>query len=111
MADVNITKHSVKRTKDRVGLSKKLTEKNAQKALEYGITHAEAKAGLKRFMDKLYLTNNNGNNMRIYHRYVYVFRNNTLITILPLPTKFYDLADKLQKQKDESRGEELLETG
>ena len=105
MDDVNVTKHSVKRTKDRVGLSKKLTKKNAQKAFEYGITHADTKAGLKRYLDKLYLSSNgSGNNVRIYHRYVYVFHDSTLITILPLPTKFYALADKLQKQKVDQSG-------
>lgn len=99
MNSVIMTNHSIQRTKDRVGLSKKIAVKNAQKALEFGITHAECKAGLKRYLDGLYLSNGNANNMRIYHRYVYLFRDNRLITILPLPHKFYDLADKLQVQK------------
>lgn len=99
MNNVIMTNHSIQRTKDRVGLSKKIADKNAQKALEFGITHAECKAGLKRYLDGLYLSNGNANNMRIYHRYVYLFRDNRLITILPLPHKFYDLADKLQAQK------------
>ena len=99
MSNVIMTNHSIKRTKDRVGLSKKIADKNAQKALEFGITHAECKAGLKRYLDGLYLSNGNANNMRIYHRHVYLFRDNRLITILPLPHKFYDLADKLQVQK------------
>ena len=100
MSDVTVTKHSVKRTKDRVGLSKKLAEKNAQRALECGLTHAETKSGLRRYIDKLYLTEHNGNNIRIFHRYVYIFHGTTLITILPLPTKFYSLADKLQRDKE-----------
>ena len=101
MSDIHVTRHAKKRTKDRVGLSKRLAEKNAAKALEVGLSHAEAKAGLKRYLDYLYLSNNTGNNVRVYHRYVYVFHNRTLVTILPLPTKFYDMADKLQKQKIE----------
>lgn len=67
----------------------------------YGITHSEAKGGLCRYLDKLYLSNGNANNVRVYHRYVYLFRGNTLLTIIPLPNKFYALADKLQKQKGE----------
>ena len=101
MPDVVMKNHSVKRTKERIGLSKKIADKNAQRALEYGITHSEAKGGLCRYLDKLYLSNGNANNVRVYHRYVYLFRGNTLLTIIPLPNKFYALADKLQKQKGE----------
>ena len=110
MGDVVMTNHSIKRTKERVGLSKKIADKNAQKALEYGITHSECKAGLRRYLDKLYLSNNNANNVRIYHRFVYMFRDNRLITILPLPHKFYDLADKLQRQKDNEAEQSLENT-
>lgn len=35
MPDVVMTNHSVKRTKERIGLSKKIADKNAQRALEY----------------------------------------------------------------------------
>ena len=98
--DVTMTKHSIQRTKDRVCLSKKIAKKNALKALDFGVTHAEAKNGLKRYLDYLYLTYGRGNNVRVYHHYVYIFQGKTLITILPLPNKFCKLADKIQKQKD-----------
>lgn len=98
--NVIITKHSVQRTKDRVGLSKKLAEKNARKALDNGLTHSETKGGLKRFIDKLYLTYKTGNNIRVYHRYVYIFKGNTLITIIDLPKKFHALADVLLERRD-----------
>lgn len=100
MCDVVMTEHSIKRTKNRIGLSKKIANKNAQKALERGITHAESKSGLKRFLDKLYLSNGNANNVRVYHHYVYLFRDNRLITIINLPHKFHSIADQIQKQKD-----------
>lgn len=51
MPDVVMTNHSVKRTKERIGLSKKIADKNAQRALEYGVTHSEAKGGLCRYLD------------------------------------------------------------
>ena len=100
MAEVVVTEHSVKRTKDRLGLSKKLADKNAQKALEFGITHADTKSSLRRFLDKLYLSNGTANNMRVYHHHVYLFRGNKLITIIDLPQKLCKLADQIQKQKD-----------
>lgn len=95
--DVRITKHSRQRTKDRLGIKKKIAEKNAVKALNNGITHAMATGNLKRYLDKLYLSHKQGNNMRVYHRYVYIFHDTTLITIVPLPNNLQPIADKIQK--------------
>ena len=105
MAEVVVTENSVKRTKDRLGLSKKLADKNAQKALEFGITHSDAKSSLRKFLDKLYLSNGNANNMRVYHHHVYLFRVYKLITIIDLPQNLCKLADQIQKQKDGGRDE------
>lgn len=101
MAD--ITKHARKRTKEKIGISKKLAEKNADKALRFGLTHAEARAGLKRFCDALYLSERTANNIRIYHGHAYLFRGETLITIIPVPHKFTTLARKLENEKTASR--------
>ena len=94
-----ITQTAVQRTKDRLGLSKRLAEKTAQKALDSGIKHAEAKGSLKRYFDYLYLSHGNGNNIRVYNHNVYIFHEKTLITILPLPRKYHAVADKLQKRR------------
>lgn len=95
------TKHSAQRTKDRLGISKKLSDKNAQKALDFGVTHAETTGSLNRYLTSLYFARENANNMRVYHRNVYLFHASTLITIIPLPKKYYDIADKLQKRKEQ----------
>ena len=106
MEKIQLTQHSMEKTKERLGLSKKLTEKNAQKAFEYGLSHAECKAGLRRYVDKRFFINANTNNVRIYHRYVYIFCDQKLVTVFPLPHKFCDLADKLQRQKEGLRNED-----
>ena len=95
-----VTKHSKERTKERLGLSKKLTEKNAEKALKYGVTHAELTGRLKRYADSIFLEQENANNMRFYHRAVYVFQGQKLITLFPVPNRLVPLADKAQKKKD-----------
>lgn len=96
-----MTRHAKARLKDRAGLRKGVAEKNAERALTYGLTHAETKAGLKRYLDYLYLSHGNGNNMRVFHRHVYIFNGTTLITVLPLPKKYNELADKLERRKSE----------
>lgn len=95
-----VTKHAKERTKNRVGLRKGLAENNTAKALKFGLTHADTAGGLKRYIDYLYLTHG-FSEIRIYHRYVYIFCNGKLVTILPLPRKYNELADKLQKAKTE----------
>lgn len=99
--DVEITRHSTERIKSRVGISKKIAEKNAQKAFECGITHAETKGGLHRYIDKLFFSHK-ANNIKIYHRYVYIFYDNKLVTVFLLPSKYNDVADKLQRQKEQN---------
>ncbi|MDH6674279.1 hypothetical protein M2277_004971 [Paenibacillus sp. LBL] len=99
MSEVITTNHAKQRTKDRLGLSKKLTDKLAQKALDYGIKHSDTAGSLRRFMDSLYLSQRNANNIRIYNRKIYLFHDTILVTIINLPNKYSTLADKIQKRK------------
>lgn len=94
-----VTRHGAARTKDRVGLSKKIADKNAQAALDCGVTHAETKGSLRRYIDGLYLSKKAANNIRIYNHYVYIFQNNVLITVIDLPQKYRKLASQLQQKK------------
>lgn len=98
---MNVTRHATKRTKDRVGISKKIADKNASKAFQYGLKHSETKGNLNKYITKLYFSaNNRANNIRVYHEHVYIFAGTTLITILELPNNLKSLANKLQKEKD-----------
>lgn len=101
--DIKTTRHSKNRTKERLGISKKLADKNAQKALERGITHSETKGGLSRYLDGLYLSHKAANNIRVYNRNVYLFNGTCLITIITLPQALCGVADKLQKDKENKK--------
>lgn len=106
LKEVIITKHGKQRTKDRVGISKKLATKNATKAFEFGVTHAESKGSLRKYFDKLYLIHNRANNVRIYNRNVYIFNGSKLITVLPLPQNLSKLADSIQDKKENEQEKE-----
>lgn len=99
MNNAIVTNHAKQRAKDRLGVSKKIADKIANKALEQGVTHANAKGNLKSYLDKLYLRNKTANNLRIYNRKVYLFDGPVLITIYNLPNNLINAADKLQKKK------------
>ena len=100
MAEVRVTKHGRLRTKDRTGLRKKIAERNAEKAFQFGLTHGETTGNLNKYLTSLYFKNKAANNLRVYHRFVYVFHDKLLITVLPLPRDLCKVADKLEKRKE-----------
>lgn len=101
MSKAQITKHSEKRIRQRIGINKKSAEKQAQKALDYGVSHKEATGKLCQYMNGVFLMNFRPTNMRVYNRMLYLFRDNKLITVLPLPNWYWAQADKLQQKKSE----------
>ena len=95
-----VTNHAIKRTKERLGLSKKLAAKNAERALTEGIQQKETSGSLNRFMEALYWKNRTANNVRIYCDYVYVFHDSVLITVYPLPQKYRKTANMIRKARE-----------
>lgn len=94
----DVTRHGEKRIRQRVGINKKAVAKNADKALVYGLDHNRAKGRLKHYIEWLYnKCGGTGNNIRVYNGYVYVFHDETLITILYLPNEYRRSAQEQQK--------------
>lgn len=90
---VDVTRHAEKRIRQRLGINKKATERNAEKALQCGVTHAEATGQLCKYLDGIFLRNYKPTNL---------FRDTKLITVLPLPRNLWKLADKLQVRSKEA---------
>lgn len=103
MSCVYITDHAKDRTRQRVGLPKRVVEKNAERAFDEGIKHSEVSGSLKRFMDSLYLNGRLANNLRIYCGNVYLFKGRTLITVISLPEKYRKKVDDIWKKRSRER--------
>lgn len=99
-----VTNHAARRTKERLGLPKKLSHKNAENALRYGIRHSDTSGSLNRYISALYWKHETANNVRIYCNNVYIFHGETLITIFPLPQKYRKTAARISRKTTE-RGE------
>lgn len=97
MTNAIVTNHAKQRTKERLGVRKKTADKIATKALNQGITHSMVKGNLKSYLDKLYLKERTANNLRIYNRKVYLFKDTVLVTVLNLPQNLVKTADKINK--------------
>jgi hypothetical protein len=99
---MRVTRHAAKRTRSRLGLPKRSVTKNAESALHYGLTHKETAGSLNRYITGLYLKHKTANNIRIYCDTVYIFQNERLITLFPLPQKYKKTAKALtEKRKEE----------
>ena len=96
---VIVTNHAKERTHERVGIPKRIINKNSEKAFAEGIAHCELSGSLKRFVDGLYLKNRSANNIRIYCGNVYLFAGNILITVIALPEKYRKTADRIWKNR------------
>lgn len=96
-----ITRHGEKRSRKRLGLKKKAIERDVEAALEQGATHADTRGRLRKFLDKLYLSHENATNMRIHRGRVYLFNEDTLITVITLPGNLQKTADNIKKKKSE----------
>jgi len=96
-----VTKHAIQRTKERLGLPKKASDKNADRALQFGIRHCDTRGSLHRYITALYWKHETANNIRIYCGNVYIFHGKTLITIFPLPQKYRKTAMQINRKATE----------
>ena len=100
---MHITKHGTRRLKERLGAGKKTCHVVAKHALERGIRHSETTGTLRAFMDYIYLIKQTANNQRIYAEKIFVFHNETLITVIPLPRKFVSAVKKIKERRSKKK--------
>lgn len=101
-----ITRHAKKRFKQRLGVHKADTNKNAKRALHDGLSQTDVcrDKPLRSFMAALYFRNRRCNNIRLYNGMTYIFAGDKLVTVFPIPDRFRDLAADAQQRKEVSNG-------
>lgn len=99
-----VTKHATRRTRKRLGIPKSAVGANAERALKFGVHRTQTKTSLRRYLDGVYKTYPPVNNIRVYNRHVYIFDNDILITVFPLPNKYHAVADSLEKKLNNEKG-------
>lgn len=95
---MRLTNHGTERMDERVGLSPDAAERLAARALVDGIRHGELKGRAGRYLDGLFFSHRNANNMRVYGEHVYLFRDETLVTVLHLPHQFKAAVAKARRR-------------
>lgn len=103
--DAIITDHAFERCKERCGWHRKAAQRMATLALNEGIGHKDTKGALKRYVDGIYLSERNANNVRIYGRHVFLFAGVTLITVLHLDHQHVRAVEDLSGRKKAQKAE------
>lgn len=88
MSCVILTDHARARYKERTGMSKTRMEKDAELAWKNGVRWDEVSGGLRRYIDSQHFGSKLLADIRIYCGRVYIFKNETLITVFELPLKY-----------------------
>jgi len=96
-----VTEHGKFRVRKRVGIKKSVVNKLVSNAFNNGICHSNAIGSLKKYFYRLYKSNTSANNIRMFNHYVWIFSNDILITVFPLPNKFKNVCDKLNNERKE----------
>lgn len=94
-----LTKHASIRMAQRCGVQKKMQAKIVRRVIRHGVTHAETteSTNLKKWVDGLYLSQRKPNKILLYGNGAYLFKDETLITVINIP-------DNLQAEVNRLRG-------
>ncbi|MBT9650055.1 hypothetical protein GPK87_11525 [Oscillibacter sp. MCC667] len=76
--------------------------RNAQKAFDFGVKHSETRGHLNGYLTSIRFKNKTINNIRVYHRNVYLFAGDVLVTVLNLPNSLWSQAESCEKRKNMS---------
>jgi len=101
-----VTWHGKNRMKERVGIPKRASARQTQRAFEKGITHSETVGSLHTYLDSLFLREGTANNIRIWNGCIYIFANERLLTVYALPSQFRKTELAIMKKKKENNGNE-----
>lgn len=95
---MDISEHAKERLAQRNGLNKKSIDRIAKRAYTEGISHAQTKGNLNKWVTSLYFKSRNANNIRLYGDKAYIFCDDTLVTVLQIPANLCKDLKKMVKK-------------
>ncbi len=96
-----VTWHGKNRLKQRVGIPKRASQKQTQRAFEKGISITETVGSLRNYLDGVFLKEGTANNLRVWNGSVYIFADERLLTVYTLPSRFRKTELTIMKKKKE----------
>lgn len=98
---MRLTRHATRRLRQRAGLNKKSLDYMTQRAYDLGLRRRETTGRLRRYMDALKYGRGN-TTIRLYANFVWVFGDEALITVYPIPAEYQvGAARAIRRKRDE----------
>ncbi len=82
---MDVSRHAVKRIRQRLGLPKKAAQADVERALERGLKIEDCVGRLRRYLDYMRHTHGDTCEFRVTPSAVYVVAGDVLVTVFPLP--------------------------
>ena len=80
-----VSDHAYDRAKERLSLNKKAFLRLAESAFIKGVRHSDTKGSLNKHITKMWFKYRSANNVRIYGENIFLFKDNSLVTVYQLP--------------------------
>lgn len=97
--NVHVTKHGGERIGERCGLRRKAIQRLADTAFSRGARMHDFSGSFCRYLESIYLSQGNANNLRVYAEKIWLFADTTLITIWHLPNEYKAAANRAKRKE------------
>lgn len=99
-----VTKHGERRVRKRLGIPKKIVNREVEQAFRYGVHYSHFSGELLGYLEKVANSQPNADfNVRVFRGTVYVFRHDKLVTAWPIPGRFRRVAHEVQSKIEASQ--------
>jgi hypothetical protein len=82
-----VSKHAIKRIRQRLGINKRAAETEAQRAAEHGLSPSDLTGSVRRYIDHLAMRHHG--TYRITPRGIFSYKGDTLTTVWPVPQRYH----------------------
>jgi hypothetical protein len=96
---MKVTDHAIHRASERLGWNEKALGNTAEKAWDQGIKHSDTSGSLNRYLTKLFFTYRKADNIRIHGEVIFVFCQDTLVTVYLLPSEYKKVVQKIRDRQ------------
>ena len=93
-----VSVHGAQRIRERLGLPRSAIQRIANRAYVDGIPRTSIRGSLRAFLDSIARHEDVVSEVRVHAYNVYIFRDNTLVTIVPLPVKYKKTIDHIKEE-------------
>lgn len=98
-AEIHLTRHAIKRARERCGWTASAALRMARKAYEHGLSLAVAPEEIRHYLEGRERAHDSADESRVYGQHIYIIEGGKCITILHLPKHCQPALDRLRRPR------------